>query len=127
VAVNNGSYGFNLTGITNFDLVINCAGYNNTSGNISAYTPFDFVINFQNLTANPFVSSTDFSLNNTAGGGAGLRGADYIGAIPVPGFGLASGTTFKRDVGAGQHLETGGGTTVVWPQLVKILGRSEEE
>jgi len=125
IAVNNGGYGFNIQNNENH-LVYNCAGYNNTSGNLSTYNATTYVINFQALTANPFASATDFSLNNTAGGGAGLRGADYIGAIPVPGFGLASSTTFKRDVGAGQHVDSGG-TTVVWPQLVKILGMTDRE
>jgi len=126
VAVNSGGYGFNLTN-SYYVSLLNCAAYGNTSGNLSSYLASSKVIGFQNLTANPFASATDFSLNNTAGGGAGLRGADYIGLIPVPGFGLATGTTFKRDVGAGQHLESGGGTTLVWPQLVKILGSTESE
>lgn len=59
------------------------------------------------LTANPFTndsgSNRDFSLNNTAGGGAACRAAGFPGAFV--------GATFVGypDVGAVQHQDAGGG------------------
>lgn len=70
IAVNCGGYGYNHE--PGFEM-FNCAGYNNTSGNISG-TPF---INegFSVLTADPFVNAAanDFNINNDTGGGAVLR------------------------------------------------------
>lgn len=72
IAEENGSNGFdvNQAPVT----LINCAGYNNTSGNVAGITP-TVNINFQNLTVSAFVDavSNDFNINNTSGGGAVLR------------------------------------------------------
>jgi hypothetical protein len=59
------------------------------------------------LTADPFVNraAANYALNNTAGGGALLRAANFPGALNVGGTGYL-------DVGALQHQDTGGGTTV---------------
>lgn len=58
------------------------------------------------LTANPFVNSAvdDYRLNNTAGGGALLRGVGYAYT-----FGFAD----YRDIGAIQHQDSGGGSATV--------------
>ena len=54
------------------------------------------------LTANPFTSSTNFALNNTAGGGAALKGAGFPGAL------IGGTTTGYPDVGAVQSAGGGG-------------------
>jgi hypothetical protein len=57
------------------------------------------------LSVSPYTSlGTDFSLNNTAGGGAACRGAGVPGVSPA-------GTGFI-DIGALQHQDAGGATTV---------------
>lgn len=57
------------------------------------------------LTADPFTNAAggDFSLNNTAGGGAAVRGAGVPGTFP----GIS--TTGYSDGGAVQHQDAGGG------------------
>ncbi len=58
------------------------------------------------LTADPMTSSTNFAPNNTAGGGAALRGAGCPGAM------IDGVTTSYRDIGAVQSQATAGGTRV---------------
>jgi hypothetical protein len=58
------------------------------------------------LTADPFTNAAggDFSLNNTAGGGALLRATGYPGVFP------GGTTTGYLDIGAAQHqLGSGSG------------------
>lgn len=59
------------------------------------------------LSADPFTNAAvgNFSLNNTAGGGAACRAAGYPGVFPG---GL---TTGYLDIGAVQHQDSGGGGT----------------
>ncbi|AMV28810.1 hypothetical protein VT84_30735 [Gemmata sp. SH-PL17] len=66
------------------------------------------------LTADPFVNraARDFTLNNTAGGGALLRGKGFPTAFP-------SGLTNNRDVGALQHADSGGGTVGGPPRVLQ--------
>jgi hypothetical protein len=87
--------------------MINCAGYNNTAGNLDA-TVITAALNnfgFINLTASPWTAPTasppNFAPNSAAGGGAALRAAGYPAALP----GLA-GTSYP-DIGAFQSA--GGG------------------
>jgi hypothetical protein len=56
------------------------------------------------LTGSPFTNAAglDFTLNNTAGRGAALRGTAFPGAMQVGGTGYL-------DFGPFQHQETGGG------------------
>lgn len=101
LATNNGGWGFNLSFRDTF--LVNCAGRNNTSGNVdTAVTPF---VNqgFIALTADPYqnAASADFRLNNTAGGGAALRGS---------GIGV-TGQTDSQDIGAVQTASGGGSGT----------------
>lgn len=96
VSTNNGGYGFDIAVRS---LMINCAGYNNTSGNLDV-TP-DQSWGFINLSADPWTSSTDLRPNNTAGGGASLRAA---------GIGPPQQTN-NRDRGAVQHTDPAGGGT----------------
>lgn len=103
----NGGYGVNLLGSATLIAVgvqfnsRNFYGNNNTSGPRNGLTAgLDDVT----LTANPFISSTDRGLNNTAGGGAAVRAAAYPGAF------LSGNTTSYRDGGAVQHQDSGGAT-----------------
>jgi hypothetical protein len=103
LAVSNGGYGFTAPSTSGKVALINCAGYNNTSGNKNAL--LTNVEGFVTLSADPFVSaSTNFGLNSTSGGGAACRAAGLPGAFP----GLAS-TTGYLDIGAVQHQDSGGG------------------
>lgn len=104
LAYGNSGEGFGTDGIKSGAFLLNCAGGSNTSGNYNA-TNLPNVDNFQALTANPFTNaaSGDFSLNNTAGGGAALRGAGFPGAMP------RGTTTGYADIGALQHQDSGGG------------------
>ena len=67
-------------------------------------------INTVTLTASPFTNSGsgDFSLNNTAGGGAACRNVGLLGAFPS----LISTTGFL-DIGAVQHEDSGDSDTTV--------------
>jgi hypothetical protein len=91
--------------------VLNCAFYNNTSGQVTNVQT-DNIIGSITLTGNPFVDAAngDFRLNNTAGAGAACRGAGY-GTFTQTAASYA-GTLGYPDVGAAQHLDAGGGTTV---------------
>ena len=109
LAVGNTGTGFPSTSSSVDIFTYNSASYNNTGG-----TGLPAASNQQNtvtLTANPFTNagSGDFSLNNTAGGGAALRAAGYPGVFPD---GL---TTGYLDIGAVQHQDSGGGTTYIFP------------
>ena len=108
IAVNNGTsgtcYGFAATASNPAALgpvLTNCAGF----GNLTASTNGVYArnLNFQALSASPFVAaSTNFGLNSTAGAGALVRGMQT--AFP----GLAATITYL-DAGAAQHQDAGGG------------------
>ena len=112
LAVGNGGYGFDT--VDSEQLMINCAGYDNTSGNVKN-TPNHWP--FIDLTADPFVNSAadDFRPNNTAGGGADLRAAD--GGIPSQ--------TNNNDIGAVQHADPagGGGPPLILTRRNTLIGR----
>lgn len=71
----------------------------NTSG---SYQNFPAGAGDVALTANPFNGTTDFSLNNTSGGGASVKGLGY------PGLWAGGTTTGYPDIGAVQSLGSGG-------------------
>ncbi len=116
VAYGNNGNGFTLT--TSGHLLINCISYGNGAefvftaddlsirlvncGGTSNNAAASVVESFVTLTVDPFTSAAglDFSLNNTAGGGAGLRETGYPSTFP----GLA-GTSYL-DEGAYQHPST---------------------
>lgn len=54
------------------------------------------------LTGDPFTSSTNWALNNTAGAGAACRAAGFPGAL------MGGVTTGYLDIGAVQHQDSGG-------------------
>jgi hypothetical protein len=90
------------------NLLINCAGGGNAADYDAADFPADSVEGFVTLTADPFTDAAngDFTLNNTAGGGAALKGAGYPQTLP----GLTGES--HPDVGAYQSaasFATGGG------------------
>lgn len=98
------NYGYSAgTTSINGKSLINCAGGNNSGGggggNIDTSTFYgDEIYNFITLTADPFTNAAggDFSLNNTAGGGALLRALSYPTSFP----GIS--TTDYTSVGAAQ-------------------------
>lgn len=89
-----------------FPRVRNFAFGSNSSGARQNFRSGDGEIT---LTADPFTNAAggDFSLNNTAGGGALLRQLGYPTEIGIKG----SSTTHYPDVGAAEHQETAGGGT----------------
>ena len=80
--------------------------WNNTSGNFRGSSALTNDLADVFPTGDPFVSrlTGNFSLNNTTGAGALLRGAGYPGAV-----GWGSGNTGYIDIGAFQHNGSGGG------------------
>jgi len=107
LAVNNGGYGFQ-TSLSEVGVLVNCAGFNNTSGNVYGAP----ILNegFLDLSADPFMDAAghDYRPNNIAGGGAALRAA---------GVGVASQTN-NEDIGAVQHTDpAGGGGLLIHPGM----------
>lgn len=103
LATNNLSHGFNLNSTQ--ARMMNCFAGLNTSGQITSLTTNYGIGNNSSISAGPFTNpgSGDFSINNTAGGGAACRAAGFPGAFPG---GL---TTGYLDIGAVQHQDSGGG------------------
>jgi len=104
IAYGNGAYGWNFSTSREDDFLFNCAAGNNTSGDFRGNNR---LANLEpiTLTADPFVdkASEDFRLNDTAGGGALLRGLCRV----------ASQANDTGDIGATQHADgAGGGTTI---------------
>lgn len=115
-----GNTGFGFTGAgTNSECVwlFNCATGSNTAGALSSLA-WRNVRNHIQLTADPFTNKAggDYSLNNTAGGGALCRAAALPGVFP----GLST-TTAYGDVGAVQHGDPAGGTTIAGTPLLRGL------
>ena len=71
VAEGNGGYGFNVPSNRSSQTLINCAGYNNVSGNTTAISSYqqDIAINFVAYAATAFVNASagNFALNNGNG------------------------------------------------------------
>ncbi len=106
LAAGNAGYGYSTSAAAPDIVLVNCAGYNNTSGNYNA-SQVTNINSFQALTGDPFTNAAggDFSLNNTAGAGAACRAAGMPGLFPA---GL---TTGYLDIGAAQHEDSGSGGT----------------
>lgn len=101
VSEHNIGVGFNTSNtVTNATSLVNCAGYQNTGGDIGG-TPY-YNVGFIHATAEIFnnAAGTDFSPNNTGGGGAAIRGVSIT-------FPVASTTSYE-DLGAAQSQATGG-------------------
>lgn len=115
IAVNNGGWGFNGNSATmsSNQFLRNCAAYNNTSGDKQNFDA-NYTVNFQSLSADPFVAASNtastnqnFGLNNTAGGGAVLRALGF----PTT-WSFSTNTVNYQDSGVAQHQDTGGGGAV---------------
>lgn len=102
----NGAFGVNAPLVTGSPAPFNMSranGYgNNTSGPRNNFTAG---LSDITLTANPFVSATNFALNGTAGGGAALKNAGFPGAFP------GGSTTGSISVGAVQPASTAAACT----------------
>jgi hypothetical protein len=101
ISVSNARFGYNYPTGSLTVQSLNCAGYNNTSGDQNGSGS---VTGFITLTGDPFVASGsgNFALNNTAGAGALLRAAGFPALFPA---GL---TATYEDIGAAQHQDSGG-------------------
>lgn len=99
ISYGNSSHGFDQT-TSDAALAYNCATGSNSSG---AFNNVTQVANNILLTVDPFTDAANgnFSLNNTAGGGALCRAAGFPGSF-VSGL-----TTGYLDVGAVQHQDSG--------------------
>jgi hypothetical protein len=104
VFASNGAYGVNFA--SSNGRILNCAFYSNTSGSTNGSTDATGSIT---LSVSPFVDAAngDFSLNDTDGGGADLRGTG-IGTFQQT-SGYSDTTTSYPDIGAVQHQEISGG------------------
>lgn len=102
---NSGGYGYNIGVAMDNLFLLNCGGFNNTSGNYpTANISSALVVNFKTLTGSAFVNSAgnDLTPNNTASAGALLRALAFpssYGGMSNPSYG---------DIGAIQHQDSGG-------------------
>jgi len=106
IAEGNARYGFNQR--RQSSSILNCATYNNTSGNnLSSPVPVGPLAGITPLSVSAFInaSGTNFGLNNTAGGGALCRALGIPGKFPV------ASTTGYQDIGAAQSQCTSGSST----------------
>jgi hypothetical protein len=83
LAEGNSGEGFGTDAASPGVWMFNCGGYNNTSGNYNA-TNLPHVSDFAAATASFFTDAAggDFTINNTAGGGALARGTGIPGTMP---------------------------------------------
>jgi hypothetical protein len=106
IAEGNGTVGIRNSSNTSAMYLINNAGVNNGTSNVDMGTgKFNANIGFVTGSASFFTDAAngDFSLNNSAGGGALARNAGIPGVFP-------NGTTTGfEDIGAVQHEDSGGG------------------
>jgi len=112
ISVGNGGYGFQNQYTNHWaGMMVNCFTYNNTSGGI-----YQSAWEAGNVTgsADPFTNaaSQDFSLNNTAGGGAACRNA----GIQSFSTDLNASMLSYVDIGMARHQDAGGagGGSAVW-------------
>lgn len=103
IAENNAQYGFGTSGSGTFQMT-SCATYNNTSGRSNVGAGKLWIDAVQITGSGSFFTNAagaDFTLNNTAGGGASARAAGFPTSFPVPAM------NNYRDVGAVQHQDAG--------------------
>jgi hypothetical protein len=106
----NTGYGFNWTTVANttsFGWYNNNGYWNNGTAATNGITkgPNDVTISGTGATNDPFVSDStgNFALNSTAGAGALLRAAGFVGVL--------GGTTGYQDIGPFQHQSTAAPTS----------------
>lgn len=103
VAILNGGYGVNANAANvPFFPIDYFFTYSNTSG---ARNNFPTGSHDVALSGDPYTSSTNFALNNTAGAGAAVRAAGFPGVLQFGGTGYT-------DAGALPHQDSGGGTVI---------------
>jgi len=110
IAATASSRGFDAN--TGAFILVSCGAHNCTTADTrfnSSGTAPSSVIGFITITADPFTNAAggNFALNNTAGGGALLRGLSL--AYPA-----TISTTTYRDVGPAQHQDAGSAATVAF-------------
>lgn len=115
-----GGAGWNFGTAMDIVAMINCGGYNNTSGNfdVTKLTNSYDQIGFLSPSADVFtnLAGGDLTLNNTAGAGALLRAAGWPSTYPG-----MTGTNYS-DVGAYQSQAVssgGGGASVMGPLIAR--------
>lgn len=120
ISVSNSGWGFSASAPSECINLINCAYKSNSSGNVDTTNITTPEMGSILLTVDPFVDSAngDFSINNTAGGGAGLRGTAYPTNLP------GTSNPFRRDIGTIQHVDPSGSSTVIGPMGMKVIGPS---
>jgi hypothetical protein len=104
IAEGNAGFGWNATAVRGFALLLNCAGYNNTSGNYTAAN-IPNVSGFVAQSAGSYftnAASSNFALNSITGQGQLLRATGFPGVMPR---GL---TTGYADIGTAQHQDSPG-------------------
>lgn len=117
VAIGNSTYGFKDSVFNSTVRLQSCAAYNNTTAATLNFNTSLNNIGFITLTADPFTnaSSSDFTLNGTAGGGAALAGVGYPASFPgVTGTNAPDVGLFQKVGGSGSsgllvHPGMGGG------------------
>ncbi len=116
----NGDLGFHATTANATQRIVNCSGYNNTNGNLSAglnSTPA-IVQGFIACSASAInnAGTHDFGINNTATGGALLRAAGFPGVYP------GGTTTSYMDVGAAQTQTVAASGGGVPGNIMRVTG-----
>jgi hypothetical protein len=103
VAEGNTNTGFKASSVGQNIFLANCAAVNNSTANYDTTNlpnRTDCLTGSASYFTDP--GSGDFSLNNTAGGGAAARAAGTPGVMP------RGTTTGYRDIGVAQHQDAGG-------------------
>jgi len=103
IAEGNTNTGFKAASVGQNIFLQNCAAYNNTTANYDTTNlpnRTDCLTGSASYFTNP--GSGDFSLNNTADGGAAARATGTPGVMP------RGTTTGYRDIGVAQHQDAGG-------------------
>ena len=100
LSTNNAKFGFttNQSGTNQLCRIYNCAGFNNSSGNVD--TTFGVNESFVTLSAGPYnnAGGGDYSLNSTSGGGTACKGTGFIQSYP----GISTNSSFN--IGAVQNI-----------------------
>jgi hypothetical protein len=108
IAEANLAWGWNATTVSDGTVLLNCGGYNNTSGNYST-TNIIHTYNFVNNTTGTFFNnpgSGDFSLNSLPNQGSLARAAGFPGLMP------RGTSTGYADIGAIQHADPTAATII---------------
>jgi hypothetical protein len=95
--------------------MFNCATFNNTSGatlNIPSTNIFGLIQYSASAFVAPTASPPNMNLNNTAGGGALLRAASFVGVFPTPADITATSYLDRGAVQSQASAASGGGGSI---------------